>query len=141
MDAEEVQFHGNIQFVDHLPKQSNIKGVFKIILPYVVFAPKGYYLKLLPVPYAFNTDFHANYGIQNFDNIFELNIQINITSKKNEILIKRGQPLALVIPYKKEHLEIEYKLLEEEKHYQKLIAKDKFSLINVFTNRYHKSKL
>ena len=68
-------------------------------------------------------------------------IQINITSEKNEILIKRGQPLALVIPYKKEDLEIEYKLLEEEKHYQKLIAKDKFSLINVFTNRYHKSKL
>ena len=67
--------------------------------------------------------------------------KINITSEKNEILIKRGQPLALVIPYKKEDLEIEYKLLEEEKHYQKLIAKDKFSLINVFTNRYHKSKL
>ena len=139
-DTGEVQYHGNIQFVDHLPKNSNIKGVFKIILPYVVFAPKGYYLKLLPVPYEFNKDFHANYGIQSFDNIFELNIQINITSDKNEILIRRGQPLALVVPYKKENLQIEYKLLEEEKHYQKIIAKDKFSLINVFTHRYQKSK-
>ena len=140
-DAGEVQFHGNAQFVEHLPKQANIKGVFKIILPYVAFAPKGYYLKLLPVPYEFNTDFHANYGTQNLDNIFELNIQINLTSDKNEILIKRGQPLALMIPYKKEELEIEYKLLEEEKYYQKRIAKDRFSLVNVFTNRYHKSKL
>ena len=140
-DTGEVRFHGNIQFVDHLPNQANIKGVFKIILPYVVFAPKGYYLKLLPTPYEFNQDFHANYGIQNLDNIFELNVQINFTSDKSEILIKRGQPLALVIPYKKEKIDIEYKLLEEEKKYQKIIAKDKFNLINVFNNRYHKSKL
>ena len=134
----EVNYHGDNQFVDHLPTNSNIKGVFKIILPYGIFGPKGYSIKILPVPYSFNNDYHAVYGIQDLDTTYELNIQMNFTSDKKEILIQKGEPIALIIPYKREAFEINYEYLEDSKYKNKVIAQ-KFNLINSFNNRYYKS--
>lgn len=137
-DSELIEFHGDIQFVNHLPSNSNIKGVFKIILPYGVFGPKGYNIKLLPIPYAFNDNYHCNYGIQNLDNIFELNIQINFTSNKKEILIRKGEPLGIIVPYKREEFEIEYEHIHNSKWKNK-IKSFHFKLLNTFNNRYYKS--
>ena len=134
----EIDFHADIQMVDHLPSNSNIKAIFKIIFPYVLFGPKGYNLKIMPVPYAFNNDYHANYGIQDLDNIFEINVQINFTSDKNEILIKRGDPIALVIPYKKDKFDVEYEYMDDSKHKNKMLQQD-FKIVNTFNNRYFKS--
>ena len=134
----ELDFHADIQMVDHLPANSNIKAVFKIIFPYVLFAPKGYNLKIMPVPYAFNDDFHANYGIQDLDNIFEINVQINYTTKKKELFIKRGEPVALIIPYKKDKFEVEYEYMEESKFKNRMLKQD-FHIVNRFNNKYFKS--
>lgn len=135
----EVKYHGDLQFVDHLPPQSNIKSVFKIVLPYTIFGPKDYYLKILPVPYAFNKDYHSNYGTQNLNNTYELNIQMNYTSNKKEILIKRHEPLALIIPYKKEKIDLEYDFIDNRNDLRKKLIAQKFGRIGVFKNRYYKS--
>jgi len=134
----EVGYHSDSQFVNHLPSKSNIKAVFKIILPYGIFGPKNYSIKILPVPYSFNNDFHANYGIQDLDTTFELNIQINYTSDKKEILIQKGTPIALIIPYKKEKFKVTYEYLHDSKYKNKVVSQ-KFKLINSFNNRYYKS--
>jgi hypothetical protein len=116
--------HGNTQYVNHLPKAANIKHVVKYNLPFTVHTPKGYSVRQLPMPYYFNPDWHMSYGILDSDNIHEINLQINITSADKEILIRKGEPLGVYVPFKREEHKLKVVRLHDNK---KLLSKARYS--------------
>lgn len=131
-----ISFHSNGQFVDHLPSNSNYNFVFKINLPFNVFTPKDYMCIQLPYPYSFNDDWTSIYGKFDTSKVHETNIQIVHTSKKEEIVIKKGTPLSLYIPVKKDTLDIEVVDFNKRKDLQKRYAKYNYTMNSKFHHAY-----
>lgn len=97
----DVDMHNNDEMINHIPT-NEYKTVFKINLPIKVVTPKGYSVRVLPIPYSFNNDYEAVYGILRADKFHEMNIQILYKTNKKEILIKKGSPLCVYAPFKRE---------------------------------------
>lgn len=99
-----LDYHDNDQFINHLPNrpETGIRGVFKITTRWNAITPKGYSFRYVPMFWHFNRDWTACYGSIDQDKSHQLNIQILYTSDKDEILIKQGEPLCYLIPYKRE---------------------------------------
>lgn len=100
MEQISLEVHGNNQYVDWV--NSNVKTIFKVPFPYAVFLPKGYSLRQVPMIYNYNPDWHVAYGVYKADQVPELTIQVMYTSNKKEILIKQGEPMCQMIPFKRE---------------------------------------
>tara|TARA_B100001059_G_scaffold168_1_gene161 strand:+ start:4371 stop:5102 length:732 start_codon:yes stop_codon:yes gene_type:complete len=115
-DIETITFHTDEQMRAFLPPSSKTKVVFKLNLPYFVQVPKGYNVRVLPVPYQYNNDFTICPGILDAKNQPQVNILFEYTSEKNEILIKQGTPLAVHIPYKVEKFEIDNIFYDKNLH-------------------------
>ncbi len=106
--------HEDEQMVQHLDNKK-VKKVFKIISPFKAITPKGWSIRQVPLFYDFNEDWQVAYGILNTDVEHELNQQILFTSNKNEVLIKRGDPLNYIIPFKRnETLSYDFKPLNKK---------------------------
>jgi len=97
----EVDVHDDNQMIKYLPKESNIKKVFKLNLPLEIITPRGYSSRQIAYPYTFNSNWEAAYGVLKTDKVHEASIQIYIKSYE-EILIKQGTPLCVYIPFKRE---------------------------------------
>lgn len=123
-----VESHGNAQFVDHLPTASNIEFVLKFNMPYCLYTDKGYSSRQMPMPYYFNPDWHVSYGTLATDTIHEVNLQINITTADKDIIIKKGEPLCVYIPFKREEHKLETFNLYDKKYekYLKLSRKSRY---------------
>jgi hypothetical protein len=131
-------FHGPEQFLDHY-QDKDIKAVFKINMPYLLQTPKGYSIRQIPYMYADHTDWYVPYGIIDSDNYHEVNPQILYTSEKDEILIKRGEPLCYLVPFKREKVKLT--ALTKFKSADKLIRKHfavQFNNATTFRSRYHR---
>ena len=97
--------HPKNQLIDFVTPYSNGEpgnAVLKAIAPWRMVTPPGYSVLQLPVFYEFNKDFSAMPGILHTDFASEINIQLLFHSKKTEIFIERGTPLAQYIPFKRE---------------------------------------
>jgi hypothetical protein len=103
----DVSVHSKEQMIEHLPSNSPYKKIFKFNLPMKVITPNGYSMRQLPIPYSFNKDYEAAYGILRTDKHHEVNIQMLYKSDKEEILIKRGTPLCVFAPFKRDKFSIE----------------------------------
>lgn len=135
------EFHESEQFLNHYLDKS-IKAVFKINMPYLFETPKGYSIRQIPYMYADHTDWYVPYGIVDSDKYHEFNPQILFTTSKDEILIKRGQPLCYLVPFKRENVKI--KTLSKAKDAQKLIEKyytTQFNNATSFRSQYHKRNI
>lgn len=139
----QVSFHGNIQMVDYLPKNSNTIFIFKIILPINIFTKKGYSTRIIPMPYQYNSDWESSYGVYKTDYIHQLNIQLQIKTNKKEILIKQGTPLCVVIPFKRE--KHSYKIIDINKNKKLLNLMNRHKLLfdgkfnkQYYINKWHK---
>jgi len=117
---EIVEIHNNNQMVDYLPDKT-IKAIFKIKLPYRVVTDNGYSIRQTPIPYSYNKEFEAMYGIFKSDKIHEVNVQIAFKSNKKEILIKQGQPLCVFYPYKRENYNLKI-VNEKNKIFKKVLV-------------------
>lgn len=111
------QNHEKYQYLEDVPhtyfgKESYF--VFKTRVPWFVFTPSGYSLYQLPPFFHFNEDFSVIPGVRDTDIYHEMNIQLVIHSKKKEIFIPRGMPLAHFIPFKREKLDLNIKYADEE---------------------------
>jgi hypothetical protein len=111
-----VTFHNDDQMKNFLPSSAKTRVVFKINLPLLVNVPKGYKVRMLPVPFQYNNDFETVQGIFNPHLQPQVNVLLEYTSNKNNILIKQGTPLAVHIPYKKEKFKIKKELYNPKKH-------------------------
>ena len=98
-------FHGNPQyldFVDHKYLGKETYFVFKIPVPWRFIASPGYSILQLPTFFHFHEDFSVMPGIRDADKYYQVNLQVLVHSDKKEIFIKRGTPLAHIMPYKRE---------------------------------------
>ena len=133
---ELVTFHTDDQMVTFLPPSSRTRVVFKINLPMLVQVPKGYKMRMTPIPFQYNKDFRTIEGIFNPHLQPQVNVLFEYISDKDEILIKQGTPLAVHIPYKKEKQEIITTMFDAKKH-----DKIKYENILMNTGRFHNSYL
>lgn len=108
------QAHANYQYLKDVPHKYFGKEsyfVFKAKLPWYVFTSPGISVYQLPTFFHFHEDFSVVPGVRDADIYHELNIQLLIHSKKKEIFIPRGTPLAHYIPFDRNlaiDLEIKY---------------------------------
>ena len=132
----ELAEHGNFQMVDSLPNKP-IKQILKLVNPWHIFTPKGYSCRQLPMMHHYNPDWYIPYGVLKTDVHYEAHQQICVTSKDNEILIKRGEPLNYIVPYKREKFSMEVVDGTEGKYLDK-IQSTKLYISSSFRSNYHK---
>ena len=111
-------FMDNRTYISLLPKQQKNQAVavFKPDCPWRMKTPAGYSCYQFPMWYHFNPDFEVPPGPVWSDEYHMINPQI-ILKHYGEIKIKRGTPLCVFVPYKREpddtfHYEI--KIEDEE---------------------------
>jgi hypothetical protein len=100
--------HGDIQFRDFVPKhiKDNSSMVLKAECPWRLKTPKGYSVWQLPMYYHYNPIFEVLPGIIWSDIHHEVNQQMLI-KKYGKFLLKRGTPLAVYVPFKREKYKLE----------------------------------
>jgi hypothetical protein len=101
-----VEVHDNNQFLDYAEKHidsPNNKFIFKLVSPWSIITKPGWSVLQIPLFYNFNNDFQIMSGIIDSDIYHELNIQILYQSKQDFIEIKRGDPLCLYVPIKRDY--------------------------------------
>lgn len=125
-DKFSFDIHNNQQFLNHTKVQfSGVDGqiVFKAISPWRVITPPGWSVLQLPLFYHFNKEWSVLPGIIDTDIHSFINQQILYHgNNKKEILIKRGQPLVLYLPYYRESsldLDIRYQTEEDKRDFAK----------------------
>lgn len=104
-----IESHPNFQFLDYLPSdvRSKVRAVLKPVSPWLLKTPKGFSTYQMPMTYEFDDRFTVLPGIIHTDVYHSTNPQLLITSQEDEIFIKRGTPLALHFPFKREKLGLE----------------------------------
>lgn len=139
-EAVTIEHHDHKQFRDHYGNP-NIRAVFKLNLPWRWETPKGYSIRQFPMLYSNNPDWTIAYGVVRTDIHNEINVQLFYTSKDDEILIKQGEPICYIVPYKR--LKPKYKLIKNEKERNKFLKKVRVNLYQVqstFRSGYHRLK-
>lgn len=105
-----LEQHSNDQFLDYVIPSiqgKNIIKIFKLVTPWLVFAPKGYSLLQLPMFYHFNQDFSVFPGVIDPErHTGEINLQIALHEGRSSIIVKRGTPIAQYIPFKRTENEL-----------------------------------
>jgi hypothetical protein len=140
-NAVSIEYHDNKQFRDFY-KDKNIRGVFKLNLPWKFKTPKGYSVRQFPMNYSNNPDWEVAYGVVRTDVHTEINAQLFYTSKEDEVLIKQGEPLCYIVPYKRE--KVSYELIKDSKKRLAFLKQARINLYKVhstFKSGYHKFKI
>jgi len=129
-----MSIHPSGQLIDYY-ENTNVKLIIKIDNVWICETPKGYSVRQLPLLYHFNPDWYVAYGIIDTDQYYEINPQIVITSNKEEILIKQGEPLCYIIPFKRENYTLEITEYNKRKHEASL-----WNLLGTFKGAYIKNR-
>jgi hypothetical protein len=114
-----IVIHSQQQYLAHL-KNPQHEFIFKMDNVWSIETPKGYSIQQLPMFWHHNPDWETAYGILHTDQFHQLNIQLMLKKGVTETLIKQGEPLCYVIPYKRET----YDLQLVEFNIKKLITAD-----------------
>jgi len=96
--------HGNNQFLDHVPAKFNgieTQFVFKTVCPWRIITPPGWSVLQLPLFYHFNQEWSVLPGIIDTDIHSEINQQVLYHGNGKPVVIKRGDPFVLYIPFKR----------------------------------------
>lgn len=131
-----LDVHGNPQMLDWT-NQDKYKCVFKLPIPFAAIVPKGYNFRQVPMMYHYNTDFEVAYGVYRADQVAEITVQVMYTSDKPEILIKQGEPLCYLIPYKREKFTMSIEPYNPK--YDSKIKSGFFKVKSKFTHAYMKN--
>lgn len=129
--------HPRHQFIDHVPSWAGgkIDAVFKAINPWHIKTPVGYSVYQMPLFYQFNENFTPLPGIIDSDIYHTMHIPIAFhpSPDVDEVFIRRGEPLAMYFPFKRDSFEIE---VREETEEDRLLMKKVEQLDGVFDNAY-----
>jgi len=113
-----IEVHTNNQFIDHVQpyfQDSHGKFVFKAVCPWKIITPPGWSVLQLPLFYHFNREWSVLPGVLDTDIYHNINQQILYHGNGETIEIKRGDPLALYIPFERsKKLELEIRTANEE---------------------------
>lgn len=96
--------HGNNQFIDYT--KANFNGiesqfVFKTECPWRIITPPGWSVLQLPLFYHFNQEWSVLPGVIDTDIHHEINQQVLYHGNGNLVIVKRGDPFVLYIPFKR----------------------------------------
>ncbi len=95
-------------------KQNSYQPIIKLLNPWVIKLPKGYSALFLPPINNENQNFFPISGVVDCD-VFETPVNFPIVIKKQKtFLIKKGEPIATVIPFKREGWKSEFERIEPE---------------------------
>ena len=86
------------------------------------------------MPFNFNDDWEALYGIFRSDKVHEVNIQIGYKSTDKSILIKQGQPLCVYAPFKREKFNLKITDVNDKK--AEIIKKNMSMLYSSFNKNF-----
>jgi hypothetical protein len=128
-------FHSDDQFRKYTPKnfQEKVVAVMKTNCPWRIKTPKGYSVYQMPATYYFNPLFTVAPGIIHTDMYNEINQQVFLTPPNGygTYTIKRGTPLAVYFPFKRDTFEIDVREASDEDlmltNISLMRAKSKFS--------------
>jgi hypothetical protein len=129
-------FHGNNQFLDFAPPhvRDNTSIVLKADSPWYMKTPKGYSVYQTSAFYDFNPNFSVMPGIIHTDFHHEVNQQIMLNGKENSFTIKRGDPFAVYIPFKRDKFTMETRTATKED--TDSLYRNKFKLFTKNKNGY-----
>ena len=136
-NAFECDYHGGHQFADYLPEhmKQKVKLAFKLNCPWRVKTRKGIKLLVLPMLHHYNPDFYVAGGLIDSYLFHEIN-PVMIFPKTGEFFIKRGTPIAMLIPIQTEDLNLIVREHTEED--QNAFVKQNYALISAFNSRFRK---
>lgn len=105
----QFEAHPGWQFLDIAPEniKQNTAAILKAICPWKIKTSKGYSVYQTSSFYDFNENFSIFPGIINTDYHNEINQQVMIYGINNKFTIKRGDPFAVYIPFKREKFDFE----------------------------------
>lgn len=121
--------HPDEQFIDHAnPHLQGVGGskVFKLDCPWRIFTPKGYSVLQLPLFYHYNNDFSVLPGVINTDTHHYINQQVMYHGNGKNVVIKRGTPLVMYIPFKRDDTSLDMLV-----RYQNEVDKDRIQNLDV----------
>lgn len=101
--------HSDEQFLKYAPDhvKNNFFAIAKAMCPWRIKTPKGYSVYQMPAQWHFNEKFTVATGVVDTDFFHEINPQIFLSLKDGEsFLLKRGTPLAVYFPFKRENFSI-----------------------------------
>jgi hypothetical protein len=101
------EMHKQEQFINHVKADffgDIIKAVFKASCPWRIITPKGWSVYQIPLFFHYENEFTILPGVIDTDIYTQINQQVAFTSKSIEVFIKRGDPFAQYIPFKREKL-------------------------------------
>lgn len=96
--------HADQQLLDHIPTKNYFK-ILKPSSPWMLKTDPGISILQVQYPFDFQQDFTVWPGVTHNDVYYETNVQMFIHKKSDEpfgVSIKRGQPLALHVPFRRE---------------------------------------
>jgi hypothetical protein len=99
--------HSNNQFTDYVtPNFQGINGnfIFKTNCPWLIKTKPGWSVMQTPLFYHFNKEYSILPGILDTDYHYQVNQQVLYHGDGKEIFIKRGEPFAQYIPFKRENM-------------------------------------
>jgi hypothetical protein len=96
-----LEFHGDSQFIDYLPKKEKKWCLLKTISPWYIFTPKGYSVYQMPMMFDFSEHFETIPGIIHTDFHHTINQQLLFKSPSDELVIERGTPFVWYIPFER----------------------------------------
>ena len=137
-------FHGDNQFKNLVPEHisKEIACVIKPHSPYKCKTPKGWSLLQLPVSYHYNPDWYVLSGIFPASKWHQTNQQMiikkSIFKDSNEVVIKKGTPLAHYIPIPDEELSM--KMTEETEYLKKCNNIATLTIHQTFKRRFTRLK-
>lgn len=127
--------HNNPQFIDHVDSSFNGIGgkfVFKTVCPWKVVTPPGWSVLQLPLFYHFNKEWSIMPGIIDTDIYHDINQQVLYHSDKPSIKIKKGDPFALYVPFKRDNV-LELSVREKTEKDEKIINEHSFRFLSSFS--------
>jgi len=137
-----ITTHSNTQFIDYVkPSFKDVDGrfVFKFNCPWIIITEPGWSVLQLPLFYHFNKEFSVLPGVIDTDIHHEVNQQVLYHSDQENIMIKRGDPLALYIPYKRNKTKLDYRFMTNKD--EKMFNKKVFRLATKMTGEGYYRKL
>jgi len=109
-DLTRWETHGKEQFLDYVQAQQlgrEVKLVFKAVSPWRIITPPGWSVYQIPLHYHFDNQFSVMGGVIDTDIYHEINQQVMYFGDGEEVLIERGTPLVMYVPFKRGALPLE----------------------------------
>lgn len=117
-DIFKWNIHSNSQFLDW--SNASLKGspaqfTFKPVCPWKIITPKGWSVLQLPLFYHFEQNWSALPGVIDTDISHDISQPVLYHGNGNDVLINRGDPFVLYIPFeRKSKLDLEIRYQNEK---------------------------